>query len=202
MKLYANRHCPFSRRVRIALVEKQIPYEYVEMSPTAEHPKELLGKTPSSSGTPILYVRDDLVLFDSTAMVRWLDGAYPHSLTPGALEHIAIADCWAGWAPARLYPSLYALTDGDDAAKKRAKRDLVEALRGAEALIPESGWLVASMFSRADIAMAPALAILPRAVMSQLPPRVRAYADRLRARPSVREVCEVQALESRPSWAA
>ena len=202
MKLYAYRLCPFSRRARIALAEKDIAFEYVELEPTAPHPKELAGKTPSSRGVPILVVRDDLVLFDSTAIVRWLDGAYPRSLTPGALDQIAIADCWAGWATSKLYPLLKPLQESDEAKKDEAKKKLVEALRGAEAVFPADGWMVASMFSRAEIAMAPALAILPPDVIAQLPKKVRAYVERLRARPSVREVCELDSLESRASWAA
>ncbi|MEO7092019.1 MAG: glutathione binding-like protein, partial [Polyangiales bacterium] len=118
------------------------------------------------------------------------------------LAQIALADSWAGWAPGKLYAPLKDLMTGDDAAKKAAKKTLVEALREAEAILPEDGWLVASMFSRADIAMAPALAVLPHDVLTKLPAKVRGYVDRLRARPSVREVCELNELESRPSWAA
>jgi glutathione S-transferase len=202
MKLYAYRYCPFSRRVRIALAEKGIAFDYVELEPTAPHPPEIAGKTPSPHGVPVLLVRNDLVLFDSTAIVRWLDGAYPHSLTPSALDQIALADGWAGWAPAKLYAPLHELQQGNDAKKSEAKKKLVEALRSAEGIIPASGWLVASMFSRADIAMAPALAILPPDVVSELPEKVRGYIERVKARDSVREICELDTLESRPSWAA
>lgn len=202
MKLYAYRYCPFSRRVRIALAEKGIDFEYVELEPTAPHPPEIAGKTPSSQGVPILLVRDDLVLFDSTAIVRWLDGAYPHSLTPSALDQIGLADGWAGWAPAKLYAPLHPLQQGNDKEKAEAKKKLLEALREADAIFPRDGWLVASMFSRADIAMAPAIAILPSDVVDALPAKVRGYVERVRARPSVRAVCELDEAEERPSRAA
>lgn len=202
MKLYAFRQCPFCRRVRIALAEKNIAFDYVELEPTAPYPAEIAGRTPSSSGVPVLFVRDDLVLFDSTAIVRWLEGAFPQSITPSALDHIALADSWAGWALGKLYSQLHPLQDGDEKAKAKAQKKLVATLQQADAAFPKDGWLVASMFSRGDIALAPALAILPPEVLKQLSSNMKRYIGRLRTRPSVREVCEIDTLESRPSWAA
>jgi hypothetical protein len=51
--------------------------------------------------------------------------------------------------------------------------------------------------------MAPVIAALSSKDLESLPAKVRAYAGRLRARPSVREVCELDLPEQqRPSFAA
>ena len=211
MKLYAHRFCPFSRRVRIALAEKSIDVEYVELDPRAEHPREILGKTPSRTGVPVLAVKDDFVIWDSVAIVGWLDKAYPTSLTPSAMDSIALADGWTAWSSQRLYPAMKSLTPGSPLALSAKKQEveeattkLLSALRDADHLFPaDDSWLVGNVFSYADVAMAPALAVLDGAIDTKMTARVRAYVERLRARESIREVCEIDVAHAqRPSKAA
>jgi glutathione S-transferase len=212
MKLYAHRYCPFCRRVRIALVEKSIEdVEYVELDPRAEHPREILGKTPSRTGVPVLAVKDDFVIWDSTAIMGWLDRAYPASLTPGAMDVMALADSWTAWTSTKLYPAMRCLTPGSPAAGaakaeecRASESKLLSALRDAAHLFPEGdAWMIGSVFSYADVAMAPALAVLDETWRAKMPDRVRAYAERLRARESIRHVCEIDlARGDRPSKAA
>lgn len=206
MKLYAYRYCPFSRRARIALDEKDVDFEYVELEPMAKHPKEILGKTPTQHGVPVLEVRDDFVVWDSAAILSWLDKAYPNSLLPSAMDAIALADAWVAWTSSKLYPPMKSLTPGsphggDEKAKTEATKKLLDALREAAPLFPhDDGWMIGGVFSQADVAMAPALAVLDDAMLAKIPPNVRAYVERLRARPSIRAVCELD--RDRPSRAA
>jgi len=212
MTLYAHRYCPFSRRVRIALVEKSIDdVEYVELDPRAEHPREILGKTPSRTGVPVLQVKDDFVIWDSMAILGWLDKAYPASFTPGTMDVIALADGWTAWASSKLYPPMKHLTPGSpltraakDDERRAAESKLLSALRDAAPLFSEGdAWMVGSVFTYADVAMAPALAAVDDAMRAKMPERVRTYAERLRARASIRHVCEIDlAHADRPSKAA
>jgi glutathione S-transferase len=199
MKLYAYRQCPFSRRVRIALAELDVEYDYVELAPDEEHPAELTGKVPSKTGVPILFVRDDLVIWDSAAAMFWLDASYPKSLTPSARDPQAIARSWVNWASSKLYPILHEME-----TSQGSEQGLVTALREIEPFLGEGQWLGGSEFSIADVSLAPAVAMLSTKAIEALPETVRAYVAKLRSRPSVREVCELDLPESgdRPSKAA
>lgn len=199
MKLYAYRQCPFSRRVRIALAELDVQFEYVELAPDAPHPAELAGKVPSKSGVPVLFVRDDLVIWDSAAAMFWLDASYPKSLTPSARDPQAIARSWVGWAATKLYPVLHEME-----TSQASEQGLVKALREIEPFLGDGQWLGGSEISIADVSLAPAVAVLSTKAMEALPESVRAYVSKLRSRPSVREVCELDLPESgdRPSKAA
>ena len=110
----------------------------------------------------------------------------------------AVARAWQGWA-AKLYPSLKELREGD---KDKALEKIMTSLRAMESMISDE-WLVGNEFTVADAAMGPVIGELDTKDLEALPPRVRAYAGRLRARPSVREVCELDLPEDqRPSFAA
>ncbi len=202
MKLYAHRNCPYSRRVRIAVAEHDIEQEIeiVELEPDAPHPEELVGKSPMTKGVPVLLVRDDLVLWDSAAILYWLDSAYPRSLMPSQREPQALAYAWAGFGM-KLYGKMKkVLAAGDEA--ETAEAEIVEALTGMDPLLGSS-WLVGAEFSIADVTLGPVVAILSQKAMEKLPEKVRAWAGRVRARPSVRAVCESDHTEGqRPGVAA
>lgn len=194
MKLYAYRYCPFSRRVRIALAEHSVEFEYVEQAPEAAYPAELRGKVPGEHGVPVLVVRDDFVLWDSGAIIHWVDSAHPRSLFPSQRDPQALARAWQGWAE-KLYPKLKELREGGE-------DEIIKALRDIDKMI-ETQWLVGEEFTVADIALAPVLAELSSKSIATLPKHVREYVGRVRARPSVREVCELDLPdEQRPSVAA
>lgn len=198
MKLYAYRYCPYSRRVRIALAEHGVEYEYIELAPDAEYPSELRGLVPGERGVPVLFVRDDFALWDSAAIVHWIDSSHPRSLFPSQRDPQALARSWQGWA-AKMYPSLQEMRDGD---AEKGRKMILERLRALEPLL-ETEWLVNGEFTVADAAMGPVIGELSSDDIAKLPARVRAYASRLRARPSVREVCELDLPEGqRPSFAA
>ncbi|GAC1578615.1 MAG: glutathione S-transferase family protein [Polyangiales bacterium] len=202
MKLYAHRECPFCRRVRIALAEMKVECEYVELHTNADHPPELHGKTPMRTGVPILRVRDDLVLYDSAAIIYWLDSAYPNSVMPSARDPQAIARSLVGWAASKLYAPLKDFQTGSPEAKSKAADAILHALEGLDSVMPDEGWLVGSEFSIADMAAAPALVVLPKSLSSRTSPRMQAYIERLRQIPSVRTVCELDSVEARKSHAA
>ncbi len=212
MKLYAYRYCPFSRRVRIALAEHGCEFEYVEQPPLVPYPAELRGKVPGDEGVPVLFVRDDFVLWDSTAIIHWVDSAYPRSLYPSARDPQALARAWQAWISSKLYPKVTELREGDDTAKQQAEAAILDALRMIESKLErhsragqavDNDWLIGTEFSVADVALGPVVGELSSKAIETLPARVREYVGRLRSRPSVREVCELDLAENnRPSAAA
>jgi glutathione S-transferase len=199
----------------VVLAEKEIGHEYVELGMEGVHPLRLLGRTPAAHGTPVLDVREDLVLWDSTAIMGWLEAAFPssRSLLPGTLEERALAYEWVGWSARALYSLHESLFDFslDAGARDDVGRELVERLTAAAPLFPHASdpeldsdphWLVPHLFSLADASLAPVLAVLPGRVLADLPSRIQAYALRLAARRSVKEVCADDLPHERPSRAA
>lgn len=201
MKLYAYRYCPYSRRTRIALAEHGAECEYVEHGVNDPYPPELQGKVPGDRGVPVLFVRDDFIVWDSTAIIHWVDSAHPRSLYPSQRDAQALARAWLGWVP-QLYSSIEQLRDGDDASKQAAEKKILDTLARMENMI-KGEWLIGAEFTVADIAMAPVVAGLSSKAIATLPDRVREYVGRVRARPSVREVCELDLPgQSRPNAVA
>ena len=88
MKLYTHSLSPFSGKVRIALDEKGLAFEEEQLPITRQailhKPKALLDANPRGQ-VPTL-VASDLVLYDSTVILEWLEEHQPEPalLPPGA----------------------------------------------------------------------------------------------------------------------
>ena len=74
LRLYHVPLCPFSRKVRIVLREKELSAELIEMQPW-EQPDELLRLNPASE-VPVL-VEGEMVVCDSQAITDYLEEAHP-----------------------------------------------------------------------------------------------------------------------------
>jgi glutathione S-transferase len=80
MRLYSGPLSLFSRKVEIALHEKRIDFERVEVAFTQtegyspKHP-DVISANPKGQ-VPVL-VDGDLTLFDSTVILEYLEDAYP-----------------------------------------------------------------------------------------------------------------------------
>ena len=77
MKLIGSHTSPFVRKVRIALAEKKIEYDFVIDSPWLQGSGvpnvNPLGKIP------VLILDDDTPLFDSRVIVQYIDNVTPNN---------------------------------------------------------------------------------------------------------------------------
>jgi glutathione S-transferase len=77
LKLIASKTSPYVRKVRIALAEKKIEYQMLEVSPNDPgnpvHDWSPLGKVP------VLVLDDGTRLFDSRVIVEYIDTVSPVS---------------------------------------------------------------------------------------------------------------------------
>ena len=72
---------PFLRTVEILLKEKDVPYRLRAMSPADMRTGEHLGLHPF--GRIPIFQQDDFTLYETQAIIRYLDDTYPHPrLTP------------------------------------------------------------------------------------------------------------------------
>ena len=74
-KLYISQRSPFARKVRILLLEKQIPFDLVVEDLTARS-KDFVALSPLGK-VPVLIEEDGERLFDSTVIAEYLEDRYP-----------------------------------------------------------------------------------------------------------------------------
>lgn len=200
MNLYTHALSPFSAKVRVALAEKglQADEERLPITRTAivRKPKALLDANPRGQ-VPTL-VEGDLVLYDSTVILEWLEERTPRPpLLPqgvAARARARLLEDDADWlmttAIADLLAEVYRRTDPAtrDPAKVAAAGEAIRrAYDRLEAVLGDGREHLCGAFGIADIAwylpvsFAAFFGVAPGATH----PRVGSWLARLAARPSI-----------------
>ena len=176
MKLINADRCPYCARVRIALAEKELDPEIVEVD-LSDRPQWLVDLNPPRGRVPVL--DDGFTLPESEVIMAYLDERYPEpALLPGDL---------AERARARLLVQRFDENLGDDyyAHRRGDENDLVGRLKRLE--------IRQSLF--ADIAYVPWVIRARDMLGVDLPGRIADWLAELEQRPSVaREIGVVQTL--------
>ncbi len=208
MKLYSGPLSLFTAKVRIALDEKALAYERVEVGWSLArryepHHPEVVALNPKRQ-VPVL-VDGDVVVYDSTIVLEYLEDRYPEPpLYPR--DAIARARCRQLEAAADeiLFPSIWDLIESVFYAASDGRRDTARAARAREALARRYDALdkelagreyLCGAFGVADIGtfiMVNAAATLG-AAPGEAHARVRDWLARTRARPAVRREAEEMA---------
>jgi glutathione S-transferase len=197
MKLYDYPDCPFAQKVRVVLAEKELEYEkvFVDLR-TGEHRQnaEFLKLNPYGK-VPVL-IDDEVVVYDSTIINEYLEDEYPHpALMPedsGLRARVRTLEDYcdnsflpsAGFVQAELSKPQ---AEQDAERLQRYRTELTRGLKRLEAFLGGKEYLVGE-FSLADVSFVPAILILPRLGVD-VDPNLRgvtAWANRLKARPSVK----------------
>jgi glutathione S-transferase len=176
VRLIDAARCPFCARVRLALAEKELDYETVEVD-LAERPQWLLELNPPSGRVPVL--DDGFTLPESEVIMAYLDERYPeHPLLPSDLAERAHARLLVSRFDERLGVDYYAFRRGDP-------NDLPGKLEALE--------VGQSLF--ADLAYAPWVIRARDMLAVRLPDRIAGWLASLEQRPSVAaEVAVVRSL--------
>ena len=197
MRLYWHPFSIFPRRIRIALHEKQLPYEdvTVDLPGGALNSPEFRRLNPFGQ-VPVLE-DDGLVLYESVAILEYLEERHPTpALLPADLRvrattrqlMLAAGDYLNGpfhrWLAQFFTPE----ASWDRTDQQRAKDEIGQHLDVLEATLDGRDYLSGS-FSLADVCYAPFTCELETARLGELVagrPRVHAWISRLKARPSIR----------------
>jgi glutathione S-transferase len=92
IKIYGAPPSTFTRAVRMGCHEKGIDYELVPTFPSTVGPLNPFGKIP-------VMTHGDMTLYESSAILRYLDGAFPGpKLWPADARAAALVDQWVGAA--------------------------------------------------------------------------------------------------------
>lgn len=204
MKLYSGPLSLFTAKVRIALDEKQLPYELVSVpfSRAAGYsPKlpEMLAINPKGQ-VPVL-IDDDVSLYDSTLILEYLEDRYPEPpLYPRDIKERARCRQLEAAADEIFFPNVWELiaevfykadpAQRDSARIEKAKTALVAQYDQLNRLL-EGREFLCQRFTVADIGyfLTTMFATSLGAPPSEAQPNVLAWTARVGSRPSVgREV--------------
>jgi len=205
MKLYGFPLSPFVRKVAVVLAEKGLDFDWVPTNPQQPDAEFLaaspLGKIPA-------YADGDFSLADSTAIVAYIEAAYPDA---ALMSRDARARGKAVWfdevvdtmlVPAGapivynrfLKPKIFG-TEGDEAAAVAAEEALLRPLDYLESQLESDGWLDGD-FSIGDIAVACSLKTLSYtgfAVDAARHPKLAAWYGRVQERGAWKHIAQREA---------
>jgi glutathione S-transferase len=204
MELIGQYDSPFVRRVGIALRRYGMTFRQQPWSVWAD--ADALAKVNPLRRVPVLVLDDGTALFESAAILDWLDDQVPpeRALLPrsgvarrDALRAAALATGLADKSVSLLYEHvLRAQPDRSAIWVARCEAQIAEtaALLERERAARPTAWWLGAALSHADVAVGCALRFLaeahPALAAKAVGPALRAHAERCEALPEFREVCQ------------
>jgi glutathione S-transferase len=193
LALFDDVFSPYARKVRIALYEKDVPFERIRALHGDCNRTDFLHVNPRAE-VPAL-VDGDVRLFDSTVICEYLEDRFPEPpLYPRDPRRRARCRLIEDLADTQIDAALYAITlvefgrrESHPVMRDAAARDMARLYDDLEHQLGEQPHL-AGEFSIADIAVAPhvmAATFLGFAPDSARQPKLARWADRVQERPSV-----------------
>jgi glutathione S-transferase len=187
--LVSHHLCPYVQRAAIALTEKAVPFERINIDLAAK-PAWFLAQSPLGK-TPLLKVGDDVV-FESAVICEYLEDTQSHPLHPA--DPLARAR-HRGWIETSsvILGDIWALETATDAATvERQAADLRRRFAIVEAALGDGPYFAGATFTLVDAAFGPVFRYFD--VFDQLAdlgvftatPKVRAWRTALAQRPSIR----------------
>lgn len=186
MTLYSSSD-PHSHRVRIALAEKAITVDILDIK--SEKVKEELNQLNPYGSAPTLLDRD-LIVYTSEVIMEYLDERFPH---PPLMPIYPIARARTRLMMYRLNRDWYALMDkilllGDKKTVEitEARKALTESITSVAPALKEMPFFLSDEFSLLDCCFAPLLWRLPLlgVILPVQAQSVLSYAERLFQRAS------------------
>jgi len=182
--------CPYVQRAVIALTEKGVPFRRTDIDLAAK-PDWFLTLSPLGK-VPVLELADG-VLFESAAIVDYLDETTPNSMHPADPLERARHRGWIAFASAVLndIAGYYGADNPDElAAKRETLKFRFQTLNEA---LSEGPYFAGRRFSLVDAAFGPVFRYLDcferidKVDFLELAPRTRLYRAGLAERASVRD---------------
>jgi glutathione S-transferase len=190
LTLYDAARCPYCARARIALAEKGLEYEVIEVD-LSDRPQWIYEKNPTGR-VPVIE-EDAWILPESSVILEYLEERYPEPpLLPPDPADRALARVWIFRHDDFTKP-YYALRREEEGAAEKFDEQLAKL----EDALSRQTWLTGAEYGLADIAYVPWVLRARDMLGVSLDgfPAVRDWLARLEERPAVaREVETVAAL--------
>jgi glutathione S-transferase len=183
IKLYSSRRCPYALRTRLALQEKGLDHEHIEID-LRDKPADFLaisryGKVPA-------LIDGDRHIYESAIINEYLDEQYPEPpLMPRAPIERAYARIWIDFANTRLMPASAQIAFGKtDEAKQAAREEFLGHMQMVSGELGDGPWFLGERYSLVDVTYCTFYARLERYAGIDLPDNVVAWLERIAARPA------------------
>jgi len=193
IKLHFHPLSTYSRRVRIALIEKKIAHELVLVDMMQRKHREPAYLALNPYGRVPTLEEDGFVLYESTAILDYLEATRPTpALAPADPRGRALVDMhmklcdiqMTRHAGTIVFPKRFLPKERwNEAAIAEAKGEIEKHLAILEQQLAGKTYLVAEQFTLAEICYIPYLEFLPLMEIAA-PPAIAAWSARLLARPS------------------
>ncbi len=189
LKLISHKLCPYVQRAVIALTEKGIPFERIDID-LASKPDWFLKISPLGK-TPVLVVGDKAI-FESAVILEYLEETQPNPLHPADALARAEHRGWIEFGSAVLNDIAGFYAAKDEATFKAKAVQLEQRFARLEARIIAAPWFDGEKFSLVDAVFGPVFryfdtfdGIADFGIFSGKP-KLAQWRKSLAARPSVR----------------
>jgi glutathione S-transferase len=189
LKLISHKLCPYVQRAVIALTEKGVPFERVDID-LANKPDWFLRISPLGK-TPVLVVGDHAI-FESAVILEYLEETQAHPLHPADALARAEHRSWIEFGSAVLNDIAGLYSAADEAAFSAKAAQLEARFARLEARVAAAPWFDGETFSLVDAVFGPVFRYFD--VFDKIgdfgilagKPRLARWRAALAARPSVR----------------
>jgi glutathione S-transferase len=147
LKLISHRLCPYVQRAVIALTEKGVAFERIDID-LANKPDWFLAISPLGK-TPVLQV-GDVAIFESAVILEYLEETQPKPLHPVDALTRAEHRAWIEFGSAVLNDIAGFYTAQDEATFKARTAQLAQRFARLEARVAAAPWFDGESFSLVD----------------------------------------------------
>lgn len=196
LKLHYHPLSTYSRRVRIALIEKGIPAELVEVDMPARAHRSSAYLALNPYGRVPTLEEDGFVLYESTAILEYLEATHPSPpLLPADARgralvsmHMKLCDIQlARQTGTIIFPKRFLPKDRwDQAAMAQAKKEIDKHLEIVDAQLKGKQFMVGDRYSLVEVCYTPFVEFFPLMEITP-PPNVAGWVGRMLDRPSAKE---------------
>jgi glutathione S-transferase len=159
LQLYSFELCPFAHRVRLALAEKGVAAEPIEID-LKNKPASFVRISPH--GRVPLLLHGEAKLWESAIINEYLDEVFPDPpLMPASLADRALARVWVKFADERLYSATHSfIFTREKEARRKLAAEMLDSVWFLEnevmAKLPGGGpYVFGDRFTLTDIALYP-----------------------------------------------
>jgi glutathione S-transferase len=210
LKLVSHKLCPYVQRAVIALSEKGVPFERIDVD-LADKPDWFLRISPLGK-TPVLQV-GDTAIFESAVILEYLEETQQNPLHPADPLRRAEHRAWIEFGSAVLNDIAGFYGAPDDVAFQTRTTQLEQRFARLEARVVASPWFDGESFSLVDAVFGPVFRYFD--VFDEIgefgilapKPKLAQWRRSLAERPSVREAVSAEYpellrdfLQRRNSW--
>jgi glutathione S-transferase len=211
LKLHEFAFSPNCRKVRAVAYELGIAFESVPVDLIAGAQRAPAHLALNPNGRVPVLVDDDLVLWESTAILRYLSAKHGGALVPSSPRGQAEVERWLSWQLAHLGPAMSQVAferivkkltgqgAPDESVIARGTEEFQKLTAILDAALADREYLAGSL-SLADFALASHYSLASMCGLDMTPhPRASAWLARMRARESMQRVlAEAHALLGSP----